>query len=509
MKNIRTRALVLMLLVVLLLGSCEFLDSRIRKLPPVIQIFNSRLERTLKMMANDTLYVKVSGLKSLGRYVIQVVDYNNDVVTELVTDADDTGTIEPVPLWYDVGFKKDPVTGRPVLDDPADLALRTFQIRVASEEDNRAFGKSLDTDFMLDFFFVNNTTLERPQPIVLAGTYQSSIFNVENSFKGPNTTGGPDSLYVKAFNMTDAPVQNNDTTARVYVMPFSGVPFVDGASVEAETWFYRDVPLSTLISGSGALINWDDPATTTDENSSTIPSYAEGKAFSVLLDVNNNGKYDVLKEGTTGYYLDAIDGNGVAGFIVQAPPPPSQPANYVPLNLASGGMFRYEYVSGRYVYNYDYRDLFNKNGSGTNYASHSGEFWGYGVKVIWNPYSTRTNWPGANGSTYPSNFWGQTVDVYIVPHSQSLIVDAPITPVTGTTVKRVPVQSGCSNGWYQQTIWRADYYGPTYMTPGQYMIVVDMDRNGKITDNDLVDNLWQDGTQHAVTGGYAGFTVLN
>jgi len=94
----------------------------------------------------------------------------------------------------------------------------------------------------------------------------------------------------------------------------------------------------------------------------------------------------------------------------------------------------------------------------------------------------------------PSNFWGRYVDVYIVPADHSLNTGAPIVPAPDTYKCTLPVQYGCSNGYWQQTIWRAP------MTVGDYMLIVDMDRSGTITDSDLVDNVRGD-------SGNGGFSV--
>lgn len=510
MKKLRIPGFVLMLSIILLLASCEqitsFIESRTRPLQ-LIEIYNGHLEKTLKMMPNDTMYVKVQGLSADTEYLIQCIDPDDAVITEIQTKSDDTGVIDPSPIWFDVGFKKD-ANGRPYLDTSDELMLRAFNVKVQSlGSDGLADG---NTNVKLPFFFVNSTVLARPQPIVMAGKVESGQFYVENAFYSENAlnTGadadhpGPDTLYVKVYNMENLARATGTDTARVYIVPFNGEPYETGADVAENAWFYQDCSLTDLTSATGAKIQWPNAT-----NADLIPVKAEGTAFSVILDVGSKqsdgtikyGTYDILKEGTTDYYLDGIDGNGIPGFIVKKPPvPPS--AVYVPLNLASGGVFGWTYESGYgWKMSYDYRDTFNKSGYDTRYASHSGEFWGYGVKVIWNPYQSLSSWP--SGFAMPSNFWGKTVDVYVVNSSQSLLKDATIVPAAGTSKKTLPVQYGCANGYWQQTIWRAP------LTPGSYMLVVDMNRDGKISDYDLVDDQHTNDTAWTSGSDKIGFEV--
>lgn len=159
MKNIRTRALVLMLLVVLLLGSCEFLDSRIRKLPPVIELYNSALQKTLKLMPNDTLYVKVSGLAATSWYDVEIRDTNGEVISAILAESDADGVIQPTAIWYDIGFKWDDVNNRMVLASEAELGLSAFEVHVTTHEEAASLARAGATDFGLDFFIVYNTQI--------------------------------------------------------------------------------------------------------------------------------------------------------------------------------------------------------------------------------------------------------------------------------------------------------------------------------------------------------------
>jgi len=148
-------------------------------------------------------------------------------------------------------------------------------------------------------------------------------------------------------------------------------------------------------------------------------------------------------------------------------------------------MFKWNYST--WSYDYDYRDEFISSGSDTQYASHSGAFWGRGIKVIWNPYLTPAGWAAADVPVErrPSNFNGRYVDVYILNNDATngpILAGNKINSSAIIRRARLPVQYGCSNGWWTQTIWRAP------MTVGNYRIVVDMNFDGIVDATDLVDN---------------------
>ncbi len=546
MKTKQIIALFIALLCIGVLASCdlinEFIESRTRPIP-LIQIFNSNLEKTLKMVPNDTLYVQVRGLEPDKDYTIQCLDPVDKVIVEIITMSDENGIIGISPLWYDIGFKQDEDGNLTLAEE--EVALKAFYIRVFDEE-AVARGK---TDFRLPFFFVSsNDNFERPQPIVMAGKVVDvdgdDKFTMENAFYSdypdhsdqelPTIDEYPDGydgtpltnkLYVKVASMTPLIEGDEGLTkkVRIWILPFTGDSFREGERIVDNALFYKDFTVEELMEDpaakayggpTGVHMPWpvdrptgyvDIDGLETAQKQDLIPAWAEGESFSVFLDMMDKdvrGVYEIMKEGFTSFYLDSIDGNGVAGFIVKEKPIP--PADYVSLQLASGGVFRWRYnaTTYRYEYDYDYRDTFIKSGYDTRWSSHSGAFWGRGVKVIWNPYRTPAGWQ-ASGASMPSSFWGQYVNVYIVDASQSLDAKAPIIAATGTFMRRVPVQYGCSNGWWQQTIWRAP------MTPGAYMIIVDMDRDGEISDFDLVDNLKSDGTKWVEGDKNIGFKVVD
>ncbi len=500
MKNIRTRALVLMLLVVLLLGSCEFLDSRIRKLPPVIELYNSALQKTLKLMPNDTLYVKVSGLAATSWYDVEVRDTNGEVISAILAESDADGVIQPTAIWYDIGFKWDAVNDKMVLASEAELGLSAFEVHVTTHTETASIARAGATDFGLDFFIVYNTQIARPQPIVMAGERVGGVFNLENALDPASTTPSyvGDILYVKVANMTTLPPDSNNAT--LYVVPFSGVNYEDGSAIE-NVYFQQTVSLADITQAEGLQIPWLGNTGTPN-----IPSTEAGRAFSVILDVDNNGVFNVLQDGTSDYYLDGIDGNGVAGFIVRRPP--IETAQTVPLNLVSSGIFTFGYnsINQRYEYNYGYKDSFRRDGWDTKYAPYYGVY--YGVKVIWNPYAYYTGWNNdpTNGAGL---YYGRWVDLYIIrsgsygDRTNGWTLGTSLTNMSNVVRHlRLPVQYGCANGLNQQTIW------PAPMTPGDYALVLDMDDSKTITNGDVIDDLNEGGTTRYNTNDYrSGFSV--
>jgi hypothetical protein len=450
-------------------------------------------------MPNDTLYVKVSGLAADTLYEVECLDPSGNIITMITAESDSTGVIQPTALWYDIGFKWDATlnggAGGIKLASEAELGLTAFEVHVKTFGSGTAQGiKAATTDFKLPFFVVYNTTIARPQPIVMAGEQVGGVFNLENALDAGDT------LYVKVANMTNLPPGND--TAKVYVVPFSGVNYENGSLIE-NAYFSMDATLANLTAENGMMIPWrnniDNPAYP------AIPTSDQGKAFSVIVDVDNNEYFNVLKEGTTDYYLDGIDGNGVAGFIVRQPPLPPT-AETVPLNLVSGGLFSYNYST--WQYDYDYRDSYRSDGADTKVAYYYGV--GPGVKVIWNPYAYYDGWN--QDPTGTSLYYGRYVDLYIIKSGTYGVAGGWTLNTnlndTANLMRKLtlPVQYGCSNGLNQQTIW------PAPMTPGDYVLVLDMDGSGTITSGDVVDDLGRDGsTRYGVdnTSYRSGFSIRN
>lgn len=495
--------IILMTLLAVLLSSCDlinqFIDSRTRKVA-LITIYNSNHEKTSKLMPNDTLYVEVQGLKAGGFYTIECLDPDGKRITMLTAIADSDGVIGPSPLWYDVGFIKEDVGGvtRARLPTDTELGLKAFNIHVVSEDSK---SKALTmTDFELPFYVVFSTNVSRPEPIVMAGRMIGSDFYLENAFEAG------EQVYVKVANLdslpTPAPASGK---ARIYLMPFTGEHFTDGQVLSQEV-FTQEVSISELQNGV-ALTGTDNY--TNASWSTGIPDNSKGLAYSVVVDINDNGIYEIKKEGTTDYYLDGIDGNGVAGFIVKEDPlPPTADVDYIPANIASGGTMGWDAThSFGWWPDYDYRDEFHEDGLDTRYAWDwaSGSF-GYGIKAIWNPYVNFgiPQVPNSESILY----YGRYVDVWIVESSDldltgtTALKAAHEGETNGTRKLTLPVQSACDNGVYQQNIW------PAPMIQGNYCVVVDLDGDGKVSDGDIVDNIDSAGNSRTVGGLPAGFSVI-
>lgn len=492
MKTRKTGIFLVAVLLILTLASCDMINDFIKKNMreiPVIEVYNSNLEKTYKLAPNDTLFVKVQGLTASQMYSVECLDPEGKRITMLTAQADESGTITPSPLWYDIGFKKvETPTGsgifKPVLANESELGLTAFNIRVKSLSEG---GK---TNLALPFFIVYNAKMQRPAPIVMAGQGTGDTFNLENAF----SVG--DELDIKVANLKDLPTQlPAATTARVYIVPFKGTTYTDGELIEHAV-IYEDFIVDDLTEGvkfSGWDTSW----------SAGIPGSAMSNSFSVILDVNNNGYYDITKEGAPDFYLDGIDGNGVAGFIVKSG---VVPADYLKANIASGGVFRWiesPAGSGTWTYDYDYRDQFRRDTYDTRYG-YDWQYWGYGIKAIWNPY---INWTGTPpGPNSVSLYYGTYVDLYVVDGNPGTAgAGTDIDAASNWTPQRItlPVQSSCYNGCGQQTIWR----GPFSATvDGDYSIVVDVDRSTTYTDNDILDIVDYTGADRAAGGFSIGAT---
>lgn len=497
----KTRKIGLFLVAALMLftlASCDminnFLKGRMRDIA-VVQIYNSNFVKTNKLQPNDTLYVEVQGLDPYGVYQVEALDPKGKLITKMSAMADDKGVIAPTPLWYDVGFKKVQIGGvwkavLPTETDDAELGLRAFNIHVTRLKAGE--GTEAMTDFKLPFFVIYNTSLERPQPVVMAGKMNGTDFVLENTFSAG------DSIWIKTLNLNElpTPVPASGQVA-VYIVPFAPGHYEEGFSIRDNYVVKQLVDVADLKEGvqiTGNSETWFD---VTNPSWSTIPAAAKGNAFSVFVDVNDNGIYEIKKDGTE-YYLDGVDGNGVAGFIVMDDDP-APSVDYIPANIASGGI-----TWGHYWFEgwpeYDYRDQFHMDGYDTQYGW-DWQFSGYGVKAIWNPYIDKniSDEPNSESQLY----YGRYVDLYIVLSSElKLDGSADLVAAPGTQKLTLPVQYACTNGANQQTIWRAP------MRVGKYCVVVDLDGDKRVSKGDIVDNLHEDNTDWVDGTNPVGFEVI-
>ncbi|HEY9054640.1 MAG TPA: hypothetical protein VIO60_07455 [Rectinemataceae bacterium] len=513
MKKNRIPAVLIAVFAILLLGSCDminnFIASRMRNIA-VIQIYNSNREKTNKLQPNDTLYVEVQGLAPLGYYQIEALDPEGNVITMLTAQADENGVIAPSPLWYDVGFKKvydatwNNNEGRwwAVLPDDSELGLNAFNIHVVSLDTGEKGSKALTmTDFKLPFFVVFKTDISRPQPIVMASKNVDGAIYLENRFDAG------DELWIQVANLEPLLETDNTatTTMTAYIVPFDAAVYESGYSILSNFVAKQTFTIDQLR--AGVKFTADSETWTGLGPWTTIPVGAQGRSFSVFIDVDNNGVFDILKEGTKDFYLDGVDSNGVAGFIVTKPTPPDPPAGikrYVAGNVASGGVTWGHFWFENWP-DHDYRDEFYSDGWDTQYGW-DWQYSGYGVKALWNPYvyNDIDNDPNTDNTLY----YGRYVDVYVVEASTLDLTGVNnLVPGGGTVKMNMPVQYACTNGANQQTIFRAP------MPTGHYAVVVDINMDGKVSDGDLVDVLDENGNPRKVTiGGVdypSGFSVIN
>lgn len=495
MKNHRILVLLLALFTVLSFTSCDyinsFLASRTRNIDP-IQVFNSRLEVTRKLVPNDTLFVQVQGLIPGKIYDVACIDVKGQEITKLRAQADENGVIAPSPLWYDIGFENRDVdiggghiVKKPVLDTSASLGLQAFNIQVSAVDPDE------DTDFALTFWVVFKSDLERPEPIVMAGKNDaaSSLFFLENSFQ----SGEELRIKVEPSTLKNPPEPlAADAALDVYIVPFSAQPIADGTLISDLHPVHDEAfTVAQLTNANGVAFTGDW---------ATIPTQAQGQSFSVILDVDNNGVYNIKKEGTESFYLDGVDGNGVAGFIVVSPV--VQTADLIHLNLASNGHFIWDSTILPWGgWDYGYADTIKLDGSDTQFGW-DWQYQGYGVKAIWNPY---INWGYSPPSPKTASFYyGTYIRLYIIDAGHSLADGTTLDPTDGTSMMYIPVQSSCYNGCGQQTIWRTPL-ASTYANRG-YRLFLDMDSDGKVSDFDMVDDLHKSET---TPSDGIGFSIIN
>jgi len=487
MKTRKTGIFLVAVLLILTLASCDminnFIKGRMRDIP-VINIYNSNLEKTTKLLPNDTLFVEVGGLKPLDVYDVKCQDVKGNTIAQLTTQADENGMIAPSPLWYDIGFKRDTITGLPVLASNADLTVAAFNINVRNADTSVT-----STNLTLPFSIFYNKNVARPQPIVMA---VNDALELENSFEAT------EELWVKVLNFTDTdPLPPGQDHATVHLVPFKGTAYLDGDAIFPS---YLSQEFTAQELKDGVQITGTDAQSGVWANG--IPSTAQGKAFSIILDCDNNDRYDVRKDGMSDYYLDAIDGNMAPGFVVVAP----NNALYIPANIASGGIYTWDYST--WTYDYDYRDKFEIEGLDTRYAW-DWQFGGYGVKATWNPYISWSPGTSTSPTGTPSIYYGTYVDIYIIDHATSYPNGDDIVSSLkwGIDHLTMPVQYSCYNGCGQQTIWRADgdaVESNGGLKVGNYDVVVDVNRDGKYSDGDIIDNLAKDAVSPWTTPRAAG-----
>jgi len=295
-----------------------------KKLPAekVISIYNSNLQETRKMYPSETMYVKVAGLAPNKYYRIEVLDPNLNLITKAETLSNSQGVIEKFPLWFEVGLRKRKDEHNQTVyyyEDTGKLQLRSFYIRVKSLDDDK-------TDLKQDFFVILGKPKKDDMPRgIVSSLVNDHGFKMENTFfeTGSKNPDGSDSNYTKVYVKADNLPYYNDKeedykSVDIYVVPFIGTPYPEGYDLENNAIVVKkDVPIK--VNGSTKQL---DPTLVWDLNTyPTLVNPGQGNnAYSIIIDINKNGKLDIGKDmdgdGVYDKYIDAIDGQGSAGFVV-------------------------------------------------------------------------------------------------------------------------------------------------------------------------------------------------
>lgn len=290
-----------------------------KKLPDeqLITIYNSNMQETRKIAPLETVYAKIVGLKPNTLHYITLKDPDGNIISKLQVKSDENGVIPTMPIWYDAGLTiKD---GNISVDGLNKLDIKSFWIEVKSE--------SGETNFKQDFWILLKKPKqdEMPRPVVTSVDYKGKM---ENTFleTGSKEANGSISPYTKVYVKADRlPYYtfNGNTKVKVdkvdiYVVPFNGKIFKDGLDLEnVAITSIKDVP--TIDKGSYKELNktlvWN-----LNTNPKLINPGDSNNAYSIIIDTNQNGKLDIGKDfdgdGKYDAYIDGIDGQGKAGFII-------------------------------------------------------------------------------------------------------------------------------------------------------------------------------------------------
>ncbi|MEA2049713.1 MAG: SBBP repeat-containing protein [Campylobacterota bacterium] len=340
-------------------GFSGCLDERPLPTDELISIYNSDLEKTNRLKPLDTMYVKVAGLKANEKHEIRILDSNKNLITMTQAYADDSGVIQVTPVWYDVGLKK-PTEETPEFTVDSGLGIKSFYINVV---DRYANGE--DTDFEQAFFYVLKDEDEKQEVTITNITYpttasidknttqtttvddanitaqvdttvdlsnyqrakvyaSTSTGEMENAFEEQNSKymNGDTSILTKVYLTVDQlpkKIFNTGTTSDtdvenidIYVIPYgknklSDIDLSDDSIVKVTKTRTELLAGPTLV--------WDINLTNPDN---------ENNAYSIILDINQDGKYskglDLDDDDLSDIFIDGADGVYTAGFIVKNTP---------------------------------------------------------------------------------------------------------------------------------------------------------------------------------------------
>jgi hypothetical protein len=301
-----------------------------KKIPTqqLITIYDSNLKETNKIAPLETMYVKIGGIAPNQLHRIEILDPNGKLISFAEVKSDENGVIGPMPIWYDVGVERKKLNGKWKYSIVSDnLSIKAFYVRVKSLENK-------DTNFKQNFFLLlkkPNNPNEMPKPVVSAVSVEDgniSNATITNTFfeTGSKNPDGSDSnltkVYVKADRLPYKTKVGDEyktyDSVDIYVVPFTGGVFENGTDLEEIAITSRkDVKVDdnqTFRTLKPTLI-WN-----LNRDPKLINPGDSNNAYSIIIDTNKNGKFDVGEDldgnGQYDKYIDGIDGQGVAGFIV-------------------------------------------------------------------------------------------------------------------------------------------------------------------------------------------------
>jgi hypothetical protein len=241
---------------------------------------------------------------------------------------------------------------------------------------------------------------------------------------------------------------------------------------------------------------------TGNEGNGTVKIWDLDGAWKVINPDADNNTYDLVIDNDLDGIYDAGTDDIVTIVILNTQANAYPRVSYV--NIASGGSFGNTWAQHWTLYSdyCDYRDEFVANGLDTNPGGG-----GYGVKAVFNPYFKWFSNPEPE-EELTSIYYGKVVDVYIVNagkfdlasygHADEL---SDAIDVTGRHTT-MPVQPSCFNGAGLKTIW------PAQMTPGKYYVIVDVNRDQRITEGtDIIDAVNKQGKTIIDDANVVGFSV--
>lgn len=335
MKSTTFIRITLLLIVLSSIGlfGCFTLPERDIEGEKLVTLYNSRMEETQRLAPLETLHVSVAGLAENEYHSLTVVSPDSTVISRVEARSDEYGVIEITPLWYDVGLKNpDDTHSSPWVDKTTELVIKTFYVKVRSLENN-------DTSFEQEMFIIygTNDISAKPRPVVTAcyipngDAVTADNCHLENAFEetgsrdADGTLNAKTRVWVQAHSIPYRIAGTNTDVEKVdiYILPYTGITLEEG-DVLNENFVVRKQDVA-VVDGDGGMTKTLAPVLLWDLNSQTLINPGEGNSsFRVVLDVDQDGVFDngldVDGDDVTDQYIDGVDGNSIAGFVVQNTP---------------------------------------------------------------------------------------------------------------------------------------------------------------------------------------------